>query len=214
MAIKIVIVDDHEIILDGLQSLLQLANDMEVIGTATCYNDLLHIIDKKVPDILLLDIGLPGISGLEIAEKLKVSHPGIKTIILTANCSEENVFKALEIGVGGFIPKNAGKKTLEEAIRSVFNGEEYFDNSIAKIVIKKFTGNKEKHGPKETSLTAREREITKYICEGLTHKEISEQLFISKRTVDTHVQNIMEKLNLHSKVELIKYAVQKGMFHF
>ena len=210
--IKIIIVDDHEIVSDGLESLLLLTKEMAVIGKASGYDELLTLLSKTIPDILLLDIGLPGLSGIEIATRLNNTHPEIKIIILTANCTEENIFQAIDAGVQGFLPKNTGMKTLETAIRTVFDGEEYFDSSISKIVIRYLVHQKENQNKHQSACTVRETEVVKLICEGLTHKEIANRLFISKRTVDSHVHNIMEKFQFHSKVEIIKYAFKTGIF--
>lgn len=211
--IKVFIVDDHDIVRDGLRALLILNDLIEVAGEAADSDELFNLLETQSPDIILLDITMPGMSGIEIAQKLKTEYPKLKIIILTGEPSEKNIFDSLDAGVQGFLPKNAGKDKLIEAIKSVYEGEEYFDNSISQIVLKSYiqhSGNK-KPGEGDKSLTNRETEIVKLITEGLTHKEIAAKLFISKRTVDSHVANIIEKFQFRSKADIIKYAIKTGI---
>lgn len=211
--IKVFIVDDHDIVRDGLRALLILNDLIKVAGEAADSDELFNLLETQSPDIILLDITMPGMSGIEIAQKLKTEYPKLKIIILTGEPSEKNIFDSLDAGVQGFLPKNAGKDKLIEAIKSVYEGEEYFDNSISQIVLKSYiqhSGNK-KPGEGDKSLTNRETEIVKLITEGLTHKEIAAKLFISKRTVDSHVANIIEKFQFRSKADIIKYAIKTGI---
>ncbi|OQX75619.1 MAG: hypothetical protein B6D61_10050 [Bacteroidetes bacterium 4484_249] len=210
--IKVFVVDDHDIIRDGIKALLMLADDIVIIGDAENGDSLFDFLEIGLPDVLLLDITMPGMSGIEIARKLKTEYPEIKIIILTAESSEKNIFDSIEAGVKGFLPKNAGKDKLINAIRSVYDGEEYFDNSVSQIVLKSYINSSGKTGKKEqTKLTERETDIVKLITEGLSHKEIAANLFISKRTVDSHVANIMEKFRFRSKAGIIKYAIKTGI---
>ena len=211
--IKVFIVDDHDIIRDGIKALLMLANDIIVTGDAYDGNHLFENLKTNSPDVLLLDITMPGMSGIKIAQKLKIQYPKIKIIILTAEPSEKNIFDSIEAGVKGFLPKNAGKDKLIDAIRSVYEGEEYFDNSVSQIVLKSYIQSSGyiKHEKKATKLTERETDIVKLITKGLSHKEIAVKLFISKRTVDSHVANIMEKFQFRSKADIIKYAIKNGI---
>ncbi|MCD4789930.1 MAG: response regulator transcription factor, partial [Bacteroidales bacterium] len=168
--IKVFIVDDHDIVRDGLRALLILNDLIEVAGEAADSDELFNLLETQSPDIILLDITMPGMSGIEIAQKLKTEYPKLKIIILTGEPSEKNIFDSLDAGVQGFLPKNAGKDKLIEAIKSVYEGEEYFDNSISQIVLKSYiqhSGNK-KPGEGDKSLTNRETEIVKLITEGLT----------------------------------------------
>ncbi|MBI9039656.1 MAG: response regulator transcription factor [Bacteroidales bacterium] len=211
--IRIFIVDDHDIVRDGIKALLMLADDIIVNGDATDGVNLFEILKTNSPDVLLLDISLPEMSGIEIAQKLKIQYPQIKIIILTAEPSEKNIFDSIEVGVKGFLPKNVGKDKLIDAIRSVYEGEEYFDNSVSQIVLKSYiqrSGNI-KNNEETTKLTERETDIIKHITKGFTHKEIAVKLFISKRTVDSHVRNIFEKFQFKSKADIIKYAIKNGI---
>jgi DNA-binding NarL/FixJ family response regulator len=211
--IKVFVVDDHDIVRDGIKALLVLADDIEVAGEAGDGDGLFEYLKTKIPDVLLLDITMPGMSGIEIARKLKIEYSPIKIIILTAEPSEKNIFDAIDAGVKGFLPKNSGKEKLINAIRSVYNGEEYFDNSVSQIVIKSFIKSSKniKNEVGQAKLTNRETEITKLIARGLTHKEIASKLFISKRTVDSHVANIFEKFQFKSKADIIKYSIKTGI---
>lgn len=212
--IKVFIVDDHDIVRDGLRALLLLNDLIEVAGEAANSDELFNLLETQSPDIILLDITMPGMSGIEIAQKLKTEYQKIKIIILTGEPSEKNIFDSLDAGVQGFLPKNAGKDKLIKAIRSVYEGEEYFDNSISQIVLKSYihhSSNKKAEEKEDKSLTDRETEIVKLITEGLTHKEIAVKLYISKRTVDAHVSNIIDKFQFRSKADIIKYAIRNGI---
>ena len=210
--IKLIIVDDHQIVRDGLKLLLKLSENIDVVGEAHDASSLFANLKKVTPDILLLDIELPGKSGIEIAKEITKDFPSIKIIILSAQTSESNVISAIETGVHGFLPKHSGQNQLLQAIHTVNSGEEYFDASISQIVIKSIKQSFSEKTARST-LTPRESEIVKLISEGLLHKEIALQLFISKRTVDNHVSNIMQKLSFRSKADIIRYAFKSGLVH-
>jgi DNA-binding NarL/FixJ family response regulator len=212
--IKIILVDDHEIVRDGINALLMLAKDIEVIGEASNGNELFSLLKFLKPDIILLDIMMPGKSGIKIAEDLSISYPDIKVIILSSNIDEESIFSSIDAGVSGYLSKNVKKLELIEAIRQVNAGKEYYSDIIPIVIIKKYKNfikdNTKQKQETIVALSDREKEIVKWIAEGLSYKEIGEKLFISSRTVESHKNNILEKLELKTTVDLIKYAIKNS----
>jgi two-component system response regulator NreC len=205
MTIKLVIVEDHQIVRDGLKVLLGIDPSFEIVGEASDSDELYSVLSTIKPDVILLDISLPGKPGTVISAELKNLHHDIKVIILTADISEKNIRECINAGVRGFLPKNSGKDVLFEAVKTVYRGETYFDDSVSRIFLNNYVQQTGHDCPKE--LTQRETEIVKLLTEGLSHKEIGSKLFISKRTVDSHVSNIMEKLGFSTKAEIIRYTI-------
>jgi len=210
--IKIILTDDHRLFRDGIKSILDDVEDIIVIGEASNHKELFSIIKNDTPDIVILDINLPEVSGIKITKILKEKYPEIKILILSMFNEEEFVINALEAGAWGYLPKDIQKNELLEAIYTINSGEEYYSRDISKIFIKKHihklnVGVQEKN-PK---LTAREIEIIKLVSEGLKNSEIAEKLFISVRTVNAHKNNIMKKLKLKSTIEIVKFAIKNGI---
>lgn len=213
--LKIIVVDDHEIMRDGLVTLLELEETVEVLGEAGNYKELYELLEKNIPDVIIMDIGLPEKSGIEITGELSEKHPEINIIMLSANLDEDSIFNAIQAGAKGYLPKDVGKDELFTALGEVSQGKEYFNENISTIIFKnyvKFAKAGQKQPSKKTaSLTDREKEILKLLAEGLSYKEIGAKLYISTRTVETHKNNIAEKLELNTKVELVKYAIKNGL---
>ncbi len=206
--INIFLVEDHVIVRDGLRALLLGVNDIKIIGEADSGESFFEKITSTQPDIVILDIGLPGISGIETTQKLKVEYPQIKVIILTANIDKNSIIQAVKEGVAGFLSKGTSKEEFIEAIYNVQNGEQYFGDTISKIIYKGYIEViRGKQSKDKKALTIREIEIVKLISDGLSYKEIADELFISSRTVETHRNNILEKLELNNNIELVKYAI-------
>jgi len=210
--IKIVLVDDHNIVRDGLKILLMNLPDIEVIGEATNDTTLFELLLKIKPDILLMDIALPYMSGIAITSKITQEYPEIKVIMLTANNSNEMVFDSLKAGALGYLPKDILQEELVLAIKTVYEGNEYLAKSITSSVMKTYMvrsmlgkSGKLKNGQE---LSNREIQIIKLLAEGLRYKEIADQLNISIRTVESHKNNILEKLELSSIVDLVRYAIK------
>jgi two-component system, NarL family, nitrate/nitrite response regulator NarL len=203
---RIIIVDDHEIVRDGLIAMFYTIDNVEVIGEAGDADSLLKLLSETIPDFLLLDISLPGMSGIEIAKKIRNEYPGIKILMLSADGCRKNVLDALHANVHGFILKNSGKETLLQAIRVLNRNERFFGHEISQTLINEFFQNKDSYTKTDNSLSDRETEILQLIARGLSHKQIAEKTFISKRTVDTHVNNIMMKLDIHNRAGLVIYA--------
>ncbi len=212
--IKIILVDDHDIVRDGIDALLMLADDIEVIGEASDGIELFDLLKCLKPNLILLDIMMPGKSGIEIAEEMNLDYPDIKIIILTSDLDEDSIFNAIKAGVNGYLPKNVKKHELIEAIRQVSQDKEYYSDTIPTTIFKnykKFAQAVKKHKlDYNIILSDREKEIVCWFAEGLSYKEIAEKLFISTRTVESHKNNIMEKLELKTSVDLIKFAIKNG----
>lgn len=210
--IEVILIDDHHIVRDGIKILLMNIKDIEVVGEASNGDELFELLKTKDPDVLILDIMMPGLSGIEITKIIKDEYPGVKVIILSANTDNDSVFDSLKAGAHGYLPKNAKREELLEAVYMVAAGNEFLSNSISHTVLRNFitrarTGNKQEK-EKEATLTKRELEIVELFTEGLSYKEIADRLFISVRTVESHKNNIMEKLELKSIVDLVKYAIK------
>lgn len=213
--IKIVLVDDHNIVRDGFKNLLMNLSDIKVIGEASTGGDLFNLLKKIIPDILLMDITLPNMNGIVITEKLRSDYPDIKVIMLTANVDDESVFDSFKAGALGYLPKNIQYEELVEAIREVAIGNEYLARSISDVVLKNyFNRNKigvNKHFRSKQELTKRELQVIESFAGGFSYKEIADQLNISIHTVESHKKNILEKLELNSIVDLVKYAIKHGI---
>lgn len=210
--IKVILVDDHNIVRKGVKILLMNLPDIEVIGEAADSNSLFDLLPKNKPDILLLDIVLPDISGITIVKKINTEYPDIKVIMLTANDNEEFVYESMRAGALGYLPKDILQEELIEAIRTVNEGNEYIAKSITSAVMKNYMVRsmlgktyKFRFGK---DLSFREIEIIKLISEGFKYKEIADKLNISFRTVETHKNNILEKLGLNSVIELVRFAIK------
>jgi DNA-binding NarL/FixJ family response regulator len=213
--IKIVLIDDHKIIMDGISSLLVSEAGIEVVGQALNSDELFHILENSKADIVMLDIFLPKPIGIEILKSLVKKYAKIKVIILSGNNEEDLISNAFQAGASGYLTKNVEKDELIEAIQAVYHGEQYISRSLEKNLtrnfIKKATyGDKFAHH-KLTGLTSREIEIIRLLSDGLGYKEIAALLDISTRTVETHKNNILEKLELKNTIELVKFAIKNKL---
>ncbi len=204
--IKITIVDDHKIVRQGLKSLLIGCNSIQVIESVGTAKELFNHLQQTIPDIIILDIGLPDISGIDVLKKLYNDEINVKTIILSAYGTEENISNAIIAGASGFLPKNTSREEFINAIKIVHSGDVYFGENISNIIYKNYVSSiKNKN---KTILTNREIEVVKLICTGLSYKEIANILNISVRTIETHKKNIFDKLEINSSIDLIKYAIR------
>jgi DNA-binding NarL/FixJ family response regulator len=210
--IKIILVDDHQLVRDGIKALLTGIPDIAIIGEASGATELFGELENLKPDLLIMDISLPEISGIEITKKICNEYPGINVLILSMYNNEEFIFNSLKAGARGYLPKNTSRDELLEAIYTINKGEEFFGESISKVMLKSYikrATNEDKPEDKTHAvLTSREIEILKLYVEGFINKEISDKLDISIRTVETHKNHIMRKLGLKSTVELVKFAIR------
>lgn len=209
--IKILLVDDHQIVRDGLKSILDQFQDFEVVGEAHDSKSLDFCLLKSLPDIILMDISLPDKSGIDITSELSKKYPGIGIIMLSMYLSEEFIINSYKAGARGYLPKNTSKDELASAIRSIASGEEFYNEQISKILAKSTIRKSTLEDSTPNSLSKREIEILTMYSKGLTNKEIADTLFISNRTVESHKNHIMQKLNLKSQVEMVKYAIKNSL---
>jgi len=210
--IKVMVVDDHTIVRDGICALLALVKDIEVIGEASNGSEALKMVKNLAPDVVLMDIAMPDMGGLEATRRICKEFPKIKVIALTQHDDKEFVFPIIEAGASGFISKIAASSELAAGIRSVFQGDSYLSPSVAKILIEDYQ-QKGFHGSRDPyhQLTEREREVLRLAAEGHTTQEIADALVISPKTVEGHKTSLMAKLGIHNRTELIKYALRKGI---
>lgn len=209
--IKVMIVDDHTLVREGITALLKFYDDVEVVGEASDGLEAIEKLGTLKPDIVLMDISMPGLGGLEATVEIKKRNPDVKVIVLSQYDDMEYVNRFLKANVSGYILKKAVGGELIAAIRAVAKGESYLHSAIASKVIEGYVGRKAEASDPYERLTDREKQVLKLIAEGLTHKEIATILGISAKTAIAHHTNISEKLELRSKAELIKFAIQKGI---
>ena len=210
---KIVIVEDHTILREGLRALLSTQKDLEVVGEAGDGREAVRVVARLVPDLVLIDLSMPKLNGMEAIREIKNLNPEIKAIALTVHKSDEYVLASLEAGANGYILKDASQGELILAIQYVMDGKIYISPSISGNIVEVYLDRRK--GKKTLStwdaLTSREKEILKLIAEGYKNKEIAEDLCISLKTVEKHRANLMKKLDLHNAAALTVYAVDKGL---
>jgi len=210
--IKVLIADDHTILRQGIKALLDNQSGIEVIAEAKDGREALTLIERLLPDVILMDIAMPGLNGLEATRRIKKKFPKIKVLVLTMYTNEEYVFQILQAGANGYLVKETAFQDLISAIKAVYRDEAFMSPSISKKVISRYTQRvRETNDTACDILTTREREILQLIAEGSSSKKIAEALFISPKTVETHRTHIMDKLNIHNRTDLIKYAIRKGI---
>lgn len=210
--IRVVVVDDHKIVLEGLVALLQDQADMKVVGQATSGRVALDIIRHLRPDVALLDITMPELTGLEITRRLAEELPDVKVLILTMHDEEAFLFEALKAGASGYILKGAGSDELIFAIEEVVRGGAYITPQLAKGLVDQALREHVDASPvSEEPLTGREEEVLVLIAQGLTNKEIGSQMVVSLNTVKTHRLHLYRKLGLHTRSEIITFARRHGL---
>jgi len=211
--IRLLLVDDHEIVRLGLKMLLENQSDISIIAEAGSGMQAIEIVNMLLPDVVVMDITLPDISGIEATRRIKQAHPEVAIIALTIHEDEQYFFEMLKAGASGYIPKRAASEDLIQAIRVTFAGDIYLYPSLAKALVSDFLTTASMGNEKTTmnGLTSREQEILALLAEGCTNDEIANKLVISIHTVERHRENVMRKLNLHSRSELVKYAIRKGL---
>lgn len=205
--IRLFILDDHQVVIDGLQSLLREHDDIRIVGTALSGEEALRHTALASADVAMIDIGMSGMNGIDVAAAVRERHPAIKVLMLTLHDQRAMILESVKAGATGYLLKNAGQQELLTAIHRVAGGKKYFSSEVAATIVD------DAHTKSEIAheiLTEREIEITKLLLEELSCAEIGDKLYISARTVETHRRNIMHKLGIKSLLGLMKYAVQKG----
>jgi two-component system nitrate/nitrite response regulator NarL len=211
--IKLLLVDDHPIVLDGIKSHLCAQPDFEVVGDAANGQDALRKAKLTLPDVVLMDISMPHMNGLEAMANLRKQVPNAKVLILTMHDSKEYIAQVVRSGARGYLLKDSSPAELVSAIKAVHGGEVYFSPSVSKVLIEEMAdGNKRSlNAPAPPPLTDREREVLSLIAEGLLNKQIADRLGIGVRTIETHRERIMRKLDIHTVAGLTRYAIARGM---
>jgi two-component system, NarL family, response regulator NreC len=213
MTIRLLLVDDHAVVRSGLKMLLSGHNEMEIAGEAGSAAEALAETERVQPTVILMDIGLPDKTGIEATREIKAKFPDVNIVALTIHEDEEYFFKMLDAGASGYVPKRAAPEELITAIKAAAIGEVYLYPSLAKLLVRDFF-NPERTADdkvKLDGLTERECEVLTHLAEGASNDEIAASLVISPKTVERHRENIMRKLNLHSRSELVRYAIRKGI---
>lgn len=211
MPIKILIADDHQLFREGLITLLTGASNIEIIGQAENGKQAIQKARELHPDIIIMDIGMPVINGIEATGILRTEAPNLKVIALTMHSEKHFIKGMLEAGAYGYLFKNCNYDDLIDAINTVYAGKKYLSDDITEFIIHDYIGKQKDTESEDPQLSEREMEILKGFAEGKSSREISDQLFISIKTVGTHKQNILEKLNLNSTADMVKYAIKKGI---
>lgn len=211
MTTKVLIADDHQLFREGLVNLLSSAPDVEVIAEAEDGKEATEKTKKLKPDVLLIDIGMPHMNGIEATRVLKKDMPELKIIAVSMHSDRQFVKGILEAGADGYLLKNCTYRQLIDAIQSVKSGKKYLSDDITEMIIKGYLDPNQTETESYTELSEREMEILKLYAEGKSTREISEKLFISVKTVGTHKQHILEKLGLKTNADLVKYAIKEGL---
>lgn len=211
--VKILIAEDHTIVRKGLCSILKNEKDIDVIGEAENGKEAIKKVEELTPDVVVMDISMPLLNGLEATLQIKKRFPEVKVLILTVHSNEEYILEILKAGASGYLVKKAAPEELVAAIHAVSRGNSFLSPSISKSVIKKFlqVAGAEAGLEKSSLLTEREREVLQLIAEGHSTRKIAEMLFISVKTVEAHRSHIMEKLDLHNVADLTRYAIRIGI---
>ena len=211
--IKVLVVDDHTIIRDGICALLALAGDIEVVGEATNGSEAISKVGELNPDVVIMDIAMPTMGGLEATRRISKEFPKTKVLVLTQYDDKEYFFPVIESGASGFISKAAASSELTAGIRSVYRGDSYLSPAVTKLMVENYqhTAGERTNQDPYNHLTGREREVLKLLAEGRSTQEIAEMLVITPKTVEGHKTNLMAKLGVHNRVELVKYALRKGI---
>lgn len=210
--LRLLLVDDHPIVRSGLRMLFQSEPDMQVVGEVDSGAEAITAVHKLHPDVVIMDVAMPGMSGIEATQRIKAVSPEIAVLALTMHEDEQYFFAMLHAGASGYIPKRAAPDDLVSAIRAVAAGNVFLHSTLARFLMKDIAdlaGTTTDAG--DDGLTPREVEVLTLIAEGHTSREIADELVISAKTVDRHRENIMHKLDIHSRVELVKYAIRRGL---
>jgi DNA-binding NarL/FixJ family response regulator len=212
LKLRVLLAEDHQLVRQGLRSMLENESDIEVVAEAVNGEEAVELAKKWRPKIVVMDIGLPRLNGLEATQRIAEDMPDVKVLILSVQTDRRSVSRALRRGASGYMQKDSAFEELARALRVVARGKTYLSPSITGVLVEDYVRvYPEDLASKPSVLTPREREVLQLIAEGHTTKEIASLLWISVKTVETHRRNIMRKVKLHSVAELTKYAVQEGI---
>jgi len=210
--IRVILADDHQVVRKGLKALLSAESDLEVVGETGDGLETVKLVDELKPDVLVLDLMMSGINGLEVTRQVNKHNPEIGIVILSMHSNEAYVLDALRSGAKGYVLKESPPEELIKAIRDVYSGRRYLSSPLTERAIEAYTRRPESQSfDPYDQLTTREREILQLIAQGCSNVEVASRLFISPRTVETHRTNLMRKLSIHNQTQLIQFAVQHGI---
>ena len=209
---RVLLVEDHVVVRQGLKALFADEPDVEIVGEADNGREALQRVADLQPDVVLMDISMPGLNGIEATRQIRQQYPQVKVVVLSMHSSEEYVFQVLRAGAVGYVLKQADSSEVLTAIRAALSGGSFLSPPISRAVVEDYVRRAEARGQGSDLdlLTPREREVLQLLAEGLSNQEIAEQLSISVKTVETHRSNMMNKLGVSNKTELVKYALRKG----
>lgn len=211
--VRVLLADDHAIVREGVKMILIKEPDIEVVGEASDGQEALDLVDRLKPGVVVMDISMPGMSGIEATQHVRERYPGVNVLALTMHEDESYVFKLLRAGASGYVLKRAAAQDLVQAVRAAAKGEAFLYPSVARKVVEDYLKRVETGEDRERydGLTEREKEILTVIAQGLSNQQIAQKLYISIKTVQTHRAHILEKLGLHDRTELVRYAIRKGL---
>ncbi|MGH8905561.1 MAG: response regulator [Egibacteraceae bacterium] len=214
-AIRVIVADDHALFRRGLEMVLESEPDIEVVAEANDGNEVIALSEQHMPDLVLMDVRMPGRSGIEATQLIKDAVPHTKILMLTISDEEEDLYDAIKAGANGYLLKEISIEEVAGAIRSVHMGQSLISPSMASKLLNEFAAmarkDEEKQQMPAPRLTEREMEVLTLVAQGLNNRDIAKQLFISENTVKNHVRNILEKLHLHSRMEAVVYAVREKL---
>jgi two-component system, NarL family, response regulator NreC len=211
--IRIVLADDHAVMRTGLRLVLERQSDFAVVGEASDGREAVALVQRETPDVLVMDIGMPNLNGIEAARQVAAAAPQVAVVILSMHSDESYVLRALKAGARGYLLKESAESDLIAAIRAVHAGKAFFSPAVSRMLVEDYVRQLQDREIEDSYelLTTREREILQLVAEGKSNKEVAAILNLSLYTIETHRGNLMEKLGLHTVPELILYAVRKGV---
>jgi DNA-binding NarL/FixJ family response regulator len=213
--IRVIVADDHALFRRGLEMVLESEPDIEVVAEANDGNEVVSLAEQHMPDLVLMDVRMPGRNGIEAAQAIKDAVPHTKILMLTISDEEEDLYDAIKAGANGYLLKEISIEEVADAIRSVHAGQSLISPSMASKLLSEFAAmarkDEEKQQMPAPRLTEREMEVLTLVAQGLNNRDIAKQLYISENTVKNHVRNILEKLHLHSRMEAVVYAVREKL---
>lgn len=210
MSISVLLADDHQVVRDGLKTLLEKQADLRVVGLAGGGRESVSEAARLQPDVVVLDISMPDMSGIEAARRIRVSRPEARIVMLSMHSDAEHVYRALEAGATGYLLKDSAGAELVAAIRAVHAGRRYLAGQVSELVVAGYLGERRGNSPLE-SLSRRERDILQLIVDGRSNREAAEQLSLSVKTVETYRSRMLQKLGIDNVADLVKFAISHGI---
>lgn len=211
MTVRVLLAEDHLLVRAGIRALLGGVADIEVVGEVTSGTEVLQAVEDLSPDVVLMDISMQGMNGLEATRRLADDRPDVRVIMVSMHASEDYVARALKAGARGYLTKASAAQELERAVRAVMAGQQYIDSHVSPAALESYLRRLGEEGREADVLTARQREILQLIAESLGTKEIAHRLGVSTKTVETHRKLLMERLNIHDVAGLVRYAIRTGV---